>query len=152
MKIPPAIHIYTDSSKSPHSNEIGIAYVVVNPKKEKIIFEFNKKLSNYTNNQGELLAILYATLFILKYKPQFAVIATDSQYAVNILNNYFQPKKNLKIINKIFDILKECEKHTLVKIVWVKAHNGNKFNERADFLANVARNKKYKLKKKFHNQ
>jgi len=147
MKIPYAIYIYTDSSKAPYSNDLGIAFVVVHPKKHKIIFEYFRKFKNYTNNQGELLAIYYSLCFIYKHKPKMAFIYSDSQYAINVLNGKYKPKKNIHIINKISKVLNKCKEFCIIELAWVKAHNGNKFNERADFLANIARNSKHKRKR-----
>jgi ribonuclease HI len=96
-----------------------------------------------TNNRMELSAIINA-LKILKEKCSVEVF-TDSKYAQLgmtdwiggwIKNNWKNSKKkeieNVDLWKELYAISQNHE----IKWSWVKAHNGNKYNEIVDKLAN----------------
>ena len=85
---------------------------------------------------------LRAVLEALKYfkEPTTMTIYSDSSYVVSSLNNQHvkrwiiendDSKKNMDLWVKIYDLL---QFHT-VQFVWVKGHNNNEFNEKADQFA-----------------
>jgi ribonuclease HI len=82
-----------------------------------------------TNNRMELTAIIEA---ISSIKPGLECkIYTDSQLCINCATGKWKRKANL-------DLWKEYNKFCKNKIInfeWVKAHNGNKYNEIVDNLA-----------------
>lgn len=98
---------------------------------------------NTTNNRMELIAVIKA-LQCLKRRCSVS-LKTDSNYIVkgmtqwienwvkqNWLNSQKKPVKN----EDLWKILhSEAMKHD-VTWIWVKGHNGNSGNERADALAN----------------
>ena len=84
---------------------------------------------NTTNNRMELKAVIEAIKnidCINEYK-----IYSDSQLTINCATNKWKRKANL-------DLWKEYDKFINNKKVlfeWVKAHNGNKYNEIVDKMA-----------------
>jgi len=69
-------------------------------------------------------------------KTNFPVrIFTDSSYAYGMLILGWKPKKNLKLIKSIKDIML---KFNNLKLIKVKGHGNIEGNERADFLATSA--------------
>ena len=96
-----------------------------------------------TNNRMELNAIIQP-LKLLK-KPQEVIIFTDSMYVKkgmlewrfnwvkrNWIKSDGEPVKNSELWK---ELLKLCEIHK-VDFKWVKGHNGDPGNEKADDLAN----------------
>lgn len=98
-----------------------------------------------TNNRMELTAILEA-MRTLKNGEQ-AVIYSDSQYAVNGLTVWHDAwkrrgwkRKGAEIPNRDLWLALEAEIQRVgVMFRWVKGHDGNPGNERADELAGIAR-------------
>jgi ribonuclease HI len=133
------IIIYTDGACSMPSMNGGWGAVL---KFEENIKEISGFLQNTTNNQMELTACIEA-LACVKRMIEIE-IHTDSQYVKNGITEWiFNWKKNgWKTANKKPIKNKELwlkldELNTKLKPCWhwVKAHNGNVLNERADFLA-----------------
>lgn len=108
-----------------------------------------KKISGYsphsTNNQMELTAVIQG-LKSLK-KDSTVELFTDSQYVKKgitewifgwIKNNWKtssnSPVKNKELWQELYDLSKT---HT-ISWHWVKAHNGDVYNEEADRLATTA--------------
>lgn len=99
-----------------------------------------------TNNRMELTAILMA----LKALPDgaMAVIYSDSQYAVNGLTVWSKgwarrnwlKKDGSEMPNRpLWLALEEQKQRVKASFRWVRGHNGNRGNERADALANAGR-------------
>ena len=63
-------------------------------------------------------------------------IRYDSQYAESMTRGKWRPKKNIKLITSARNILAQTE-GTGTKVWWehVKGHSGDKWNDRADELA-----------------
>lgn len=80
-----------------------------------------------TVNRMELEAIYQAVLYASGRK---AVIRTDSLLSVNVLTRKWKAKKNLDLIEKIWALGTEN-----IRLEWVRGHDGNAGNERADELA-----------------
>ena len=128
--------IYTDGSYSQCTNEGGWGVVVTeNNKKIETLRGYQKRT---TVNKLELSAAIEA----LKY--DFPVkIYTDCKYVSDGYNIWAQQWKenNWKKSNKKDIKHKELWKivlslkHPLKEIIWIKGHNGNKFNEQADKIA-----------------
>lgn len=96
-----------------------------------------------TNNKMELLAILIA-LKSLKDSavPYNITLYTDSNYCVQIFNDYIKTWevngwkkkggiKNLDIIKEIYELTKKFK----VRILKIKGHDGEKYNEFCDHIA-----------------
>lgn len=102
-----------------------------------------------TNQVSELYAILQAINYANIHHPRMPVlIYTDSKYSIGCLtqwcwnwmkngwvNSKGKPVENQELIKLILEVMK----HIKVKFTHVKAHNGDKYNEIADKLANEGR-------------
>jgi ribonuclease HI len=82
-----------------------------------------------TNNRAELIAILAALRF--SDEGDSLLIRSDSKYAINVCTGKWSAKANRDILRHIW---KEMESRD-VTFTWVKAHTGDRDNERADTLA-----------------
>ena len=136
---------YTDGScdnLSPYG-EGGSAYVIL--KDGWVVKESQKGFVGTTNNRMEMLAIISAVNSLPKGSS--ITIYTDSQYSILAFTTVKKAKKNLDLIN----LYHHCAaKLKSVEFVWVKGHNGDKYNEIVDSMANSAYKemvKKYNLPK-----
>ena len=146
--------IYTDGSccgngKAVNSGGFGVIVVDNN---EKLLFNYNKRSENTTNNREEIKAILYSFLNygvnIYKnsnFNIEIPIVYSDSNYCVQTFNEWMfnwanrgwiksdkkQPE-NLDLIQAYYDWYQKGYRIDLRK---VKGHNGNKWNEVADQLA-----------------
>lgn len=134
--------IYTDGSYKKTINRGGIGVVWLKDNKE--VFNYCKGFDNVTNNQMELLAIGYA-LKSIKLPINSLKIISDSQYALNcIFNNKWKLQTNLKLINRIKEILTETQKLVKEPITYLhvrghqKGENENfKWNNKCDRLCTL---------------
>ena len=135
-----SITIYTDGACSGNPG-IGGWGVVILISQQKTIY-LNGGSHKTTNNKMELTAAIKA----LQYcdKPQNLELYTDSKYVMNGIETWIKNwKKNgwktsakKPVKNKeLWEALDtEIAKHQ-IKWFWVKGHDGNEYNEKADFLA-----------------
>ncbi len=94
---------------------------------------------NTTNNRMELLAVIEALKYCGTDNP--IRVRTDSQYVSNIAN-----KGDVVRTNKdLWEIFRNLVNGFDVRIIWVKGHNGDKFNEKADFLVNRLAHEAYRI-------
>lgn len=121
---------YTDGScdniKPPHVG--GAAYYILHEFRE-----WKQRAAgfvNTTNNRMEMLAIISA----VNTCPAGAYvdIYSDSQYAIQAFHLDYRPGKNVELLEKFVDV---CEGKSGVRSFWVKGHDGNYWNEKADELA-----------------
>jgi len=97
-----------------------------------------------TNNRMELMAVIRALSAIKNHEIE---IHTDSQYVKNGMQSWMKnwkknnwrtadkkPVKNQELWQKLDELAPEFTIHW----VWVRGHNGNPLNERADTLARTA--------------
>ena len=141
------LSIYTDGSCINNPGKGGFAIIVV--KNDETIYQFSQNDNFTTNNIMEMKAFEKALDFIITYQEDHSFnIYTDSVYVKNGITNWinnwkingFKTSKNKEIKNKQLwiDIDKKYSsiKHgKLHNIIWVKAHNGDKWNEAVDKLA-----------------
>lgn len=134
------IEIYTDGACSGNPGKGGWGAVLVYKDKEK---EISGGEAQTTNNRMELTAVIEA-LSALK-EPCEVTLTTDSKYVCDAINKGWvfswknnnwkkadkKPALNVDLWEKLLSLL---EKHK-VEFVWVKGHNGHKYNERCDALA-----------------
>lgn len=130
---------YTDGSASPNPGPGG--YAVINDKGVPVGLGGDKQT---TNIRMEAMAIKTA-LTLAQNQP--ATIYTDSQFWISVLNDWAKKWqannwkkrngeiKNLELVKELFSAYQQSE----ATLVWVKAHNDNKYNELADEWANKAR-------------
>jgi ribonuclease HI len=141
--------IYCDGSCSGNPGTGGWGAVFI--KNDKVV----KKVYGYggvdsTNNKMELTAAIEA-LKLLK-NGDVADIFTDSTYLKNGITEWIKSWKtsnwkNGMIKNRyLWESLDSLNSQLNVKWHWVKAHDGDKFNEMADKLAKQAVIEKVSLK------
>ena len=146
--------IYTDGSccgngKAVNSGGFGVIVVDNN---EKLLFNYNKRSENTTNNREEIKAILYSFLNYgvniynnSNFNIEIPIVYSDSNYCVQTFNEWMfnwarnswvkSDKKipeNLDLIQAYYDWYQKGYRIDLRK---VKGHAGNKWNELADQLA-----------------
>ena len=134
------IDVYTDGACSGNPGIGGWGAVIIIDKNEPI--NLNGGLINTTNNQMELTAAIEA----LKYlkKESILNLFTDSTYVkegieswiVNWKKNGWKTTSKKPVKNKELWIKlnKQIDRHKIYW-QWIKGHAGNKYNEKADFLA-----------------
>ncbi|MHC1772401.1 MAG: ribonuclease HI [Flexilinea sp.] len=144
----PKVMIYTDGACRGNPGPGGYGVVMIYGEKKK---ELSGGEANTTNNRMELTAVIEG-LQVLK-KPCEVTLFSDSKYVVdmveggylqrwkqnNWMRNKHDPVKNVDLWEKILQLLKI---HS-VKMIWVKGHASNLWNNRCDELA-VAAAEKYR--------
>ncbi len=140
----PKTGVFTDGAASPNPGPggWGAVYVV----DDVIIAEDLGHEPKTTNNRMELLALL-ASLALVPLGSA-ATIYTDSQLCVNTFTTWAKgwekrgwkrkdgEIKNLELVKEIYLALKTRPK---LKLEWIPAHNGQRWNEYADALATAYR-------------
>lgn len=135
------IEIYTDGACAGNPGPGGWGVVL-------LFNDLEKELSGYvpetTNNRMELLAVIKA-LEALKVQGWEVNIYSDSAYVVNAINdswllnwqnNGWKNSKKEAVANQdLWQRLLELMSLNKVKLIKVKGHSGNKWNERCDKLA-----------------
>lgn len=134
------ITMYTDGCALGNPGPGGSGVILLSGNHRK---EISKGFSHTTNNKAELSAVILG-LENLKY-PCDVIIHTDSEYVTRGINNWTSfnkdtkkheiKKKGIANENLWTKYLKLANKQKSIKAIWVKAHAGNKENEKADKLA-----------------
>lgn len=123
---------YTDGSSHPSQKRDGAAATVI-VQGGKLVCAITEYLPVATCNRAELIAIRHAAEWSIDHgKP--LTIYTDSQYAVLVLTK--RKFKGIKANRDLVIPIRELLKSSGCSLVWVRGHNGTKFNEWADALAN----------------
>lgn len=87
-----------------------------------------------TNNIAELMAIKTGLEQITdRSKP--IIVYSDSKYSIGILTEDWKAKKNKELVEEIRTLIATFSN---IRFEWVKAHDGDTWNEKADELANAA--------------
>ena len=147
------VNIYTDGSSKGNPGRGGFGVVLLYEGHRK---EVSEGFRLTTNNRMELLAVIVG-LEALKSFNKNIVIYSDSKYVVNAVEkrwlfnwekNNFKKKKNKDLWMRF---LKIYRKHS-VKFIWVKGHSEIVENERCDFLAvQAAERKNLKIDEFYEN-
>ena len=135
------IKIYTDGSSIGNPGPGGYGIVML-ADKENYKKEFSQGYKLTTNNRMELLAVIVA-LEKIKIKNSNVKVFTDSKYVSDAVEKGwlfdwvkkdFKNKKNSDLWKRFLEIYNDH----IGKFNWVKGHNNDFYNERCDFLANLA--------------
>ena len=125
--------IYTDGACQVSTSSGGVGVVFI--KDNKVIYQFNKHFKDVTNNQMEIMAVIYALHAISSDFTSITVVS-DSQYVLGCINKGWKRKKNQnywQLFDKVYNRAKEfCSD---IKFEWTKGHNTNEYNNLADRLA-----------------
>tara|TARA_Y100001934_G_C12014447_1_gene613802 strand:- start:99 stop:527 length:429 start_codon:yes stop_codon:yes gene_type:complete len=133
------IEIYTDGACSGNPGIGGWGAIIIEDKKN---LEIKGGLNDTTNNQMELMATIEA-LKTFREKKEITIY-TDSKYVKDGITTWIKKWKinNWKTANKkdvknkeLWIMLdNQMKKHEIIW-KWVKGHEGNYYNEKADALA-----------------
>ena len=134
------IKIYTDGACSGNPGIGGWGVVILENNNDPIYLSGGD--NHTTNNRMELSAALNALKFF-KEKKELTLI-TDSKYLKDGIQSWIKnwkkngwktaSKKPVKNKELWLDLDEMIMKHNITW-EWVKGHAGNKFNEKADYLA-----------------
>jgi len=131
--------IYTDGAARGNPGPGGYGVVMMWGSARK---ELSQGYRRTTNNRMELLAVIKA-LEAINRTGMEVTICSDSSYVVDAiskgwLKNWikinFKDKKNADLWKRYAEVAKNHN----VKMVWVKGHASNPFNNRCDELATAA--------------
>ena len=123
------VEIYTDGACHNNPGPAGIGAVLKCGNVTKVMAD---SIGEATNNIAELTAIRNSLLAI-KDKTVDITLYSDSTYAINMITKGWKAKKNQELILEIIELTKEFSN---LEFKWVRAHNGDTWNELADKLAN----------------
>jgi len=137
----PAIKIYTDGACWGNPGPGGWAAILITPGHRK---EINGAEPQTTNNRMEITAALEGLKAL--NQPSIVQLFTDSSYLVNAATEWIPgwkargwKRKDGVLLNADLwqELDREMARHE-INWTWVKGHAGNRYNERADELANKA--------------
>jgi len=134
------ISLYTDGASRGNPGPGGYGVVLLWGQHRK---ELSQGYKRTTNNRMELLAVIEG-LKTIKKKEIPVTVYSDSQYVVNavekgwlttwIRTNFKGGKKNPDLWRAYYELAKDFK----IKMVWVKGHANNPYNNRCDELATAA--------------
>jgi ribonuclease HI len=136
--------VFTDGAANPNPGAGGWGAVYV--ESGELRGENYGHEPHTTNNRMELLALKAGIELVPKGTA--ATIYTDSQLCVNTFNTWAKgwkargwkrkdgAIKNLELVQQIYEILQERRE---LKLTWIAAHSGFRWNEYADALATAYR-------------
>ena len=134
------ITLYTDGAARGNPGRGGYGALLLFGKHKK---EISKGFKHTTNNRMELWAII-AGLEAITNRDIPVTIYSDSKYVVDSINLKWLDtwmKTNFKGGKKNPDLWRQyhtLSKHFNIKVVWVKGHADNPYNNRCDELATAA--------------
>lgn len=138
----PVVHVYTDGACSGNPGDGGWGVYMMDPSNNNTL-ELSGADSSTTNNRMELMAAIKALMFL----PENVEVHlyTDSQYVKDGISSWIkswkkngwktasrQPVKNKEYWEELDAFPHKIQWH------WVRGHNGDFGNERADVLARNA--------------
>lgn len=125
------ISVYADGACQPNPGKCGVGALLIYRNHKKEISEY---IGEGTNNIAELTAIRVA-LEAIKKKDIPVVVYSDSRYAIDVLTGEKIATANVELIVDITYLICSFDD---INLHWIKGHDGNPNNERADQLANEA--------------
>ena len=135
------VTIYSDGACWGNPGPGGWAAILISGAKKK---EISGAQPQTTNNRMEITAALEALRTLRK--PSVVHIFTDSSYLVNAATTWmpgwkargWRRKEGVLLNADLWQELDEVMSKHQIQWTWVKGHAGNRYNERADALANEA--------------
>jgi len=128
--------MYVDGASKGNPGPAGIGIVIYN-NDDQFVGKVSSYIGKKTNNQAEYVALIRAMLIAIYFKTKTLKIRSDSELVVRQLLGEYQV--NNSQIKKLYDKVMELKKQIPnFKI----EHVMRNFNERADFLAKKAADKK----------
>ena len=127
----PQVTIYTDGAAMPNPGKAGWAAILLYGTHVR---ELSGPIAHATNNQAELTAALEGIRAVKK--PCRITVISDSQWLVKCGSREWSRNANTELWT-LLDGLVAHGGHE-VTFQWVRGHNGDQWNERADKLANAA--------------
>jgi len=138
----PKSGVFTDGSCEGNPGPGGWGFVWV--ENDEIVKQAQGEDPATTNNRMELRALIEA----YKALPTGAEldVYSDSQLCVNTVNEWARgwekrgwkrksgPIKNLELVQELYAL---ANAHPKVKLNWIRAHDGSRWNEYADALASA---------------
>ena len=138
----PISGLFTDGGARPNPGPGGWGAVWV--RDNQIIKQLHGSEDDTTNNRMELTALIQG-IKLLSSKDEVEVFS-DSELCVNTINKWAPswernnwkrktgPIKNLDLVQELYRL---CKERPLIKLRWIKAHNGWRWNEYVDSLASA---------------
>lgn len=136
----PTTGIFTDGSATPNPGSGGWGFIHV--ANNELIHQENGFDSHTTNNRMELTALIHALKYLPKsteidiYSDSNLCVKTINEWAINWERRGWKKKggeiANLELVKELWSLHKS---HPKCKFVWIKAHNGWRWNEYVDVLA-----------------
>jgi len=138
----PDTGVFTDGSCDPNPGPGGWGFVWVEA--GRIVSEKHGADPSTTNNRMELTALIeaYETLS----EDAEITVYSDSQLCVNTINQWAAgwekrgwkrktgPIKNLDLVQRLWAL---SNAHPNVRLEWIRAHDGSRWNEYADAIAST---------------
>ena len=123
------IEIYTDGSCIKNPNGPG-GYGVIMIDNEKREWHLSDYDGCTTNNRMELKAVIEG-IKLLEKGDKICKVYSDSKLTINCCSGIWKRKANLDLWKEYDDV----SKGKSIDFVWIKAHNGNYYNELVDKMA-----------------
>ena len=121
------IKLYTDGSCIKNPDGPGGWCVCLLENNQEIIL--SDKEDNTTNNRMELTAVIEGISMLKEHAE--CILYSDSMLTINCCIGKWKRKANLDLWSKY----EEVSKNKKITFEWVKAHNGDKYNELVDKIA-----------------
>jgi len=124
------ISMYVDGSCHGNPGPAGCGIVLVHGDSKKGI---SKDIGFATNNIAEVSAVVLGIEALHQPEHSNITLYTDSQYVEGLLVKGWKAKANAGLVEHMRALILRLKSFSVVK---VRGHNGDRFNERADELAN----------------
>lgn len=137
------ISIYSDgSSGSKGGKPGGYGWVIVQdvgtPEEKELAWGYGGSPATTNNLQeaeGAIQGMLKAIELQLHDGQHEIELVSDSQYTLGIASGTYKPNSNIEQAEKLRKVARELG----CQFRWVKGHNGEKWNEAVDQLANIGK-------------
>ena len=130
------VKIYTDGSCLKPNGPSGWAFLAIEPTR---IWQFSDGYKSSTNNRMELTAVIEALEFCEEFQYDTYEVFSDSMYVINGITDWIKKWRKIDFKNiKNDDLWRRLDKAVDNKDItwkWIKAHNGDKYNEIVDSIA-----------------